>query len=121
MSAALDQMAARLQTAFDSHDLASFGSLLADDVWWGDDEHPHRCCGRTDVLATFGRLVGHGIDTKMTSIVVGRRGILAVMGARWSDGGTETTLFHAYHVDRGLVTHINRYEDRDTALLAIRA
>jgi hypothetical protein len=57
----------------------------------------------------------------MTSVVVGRRGILAVMGARWSDGGTETAPFHAYHVDRGLVTHISRSEDRDTALQAIRA
>ena len=121
---ALDQVAAQLRTAFDEHDLTLFGMLLADDVWWGDGLRPQRCRGRSDVLATFGRLVGQSVDTNVSDIIVGRVGILAVMQARWADARetrNETALYHAYSIRGSLITGISRYEDLDAALDAIGA
>ena len=118
----VDGVARLLQAAFDKHDLGSFGALLADDVWWGDDLRPYVCRGRSDVLATFSRLVGQGIEAKITEIVVSPAGIVAVMQARWTDARstrTETALYHAYRVRNGLITQIGRYEARDAALDAI--
>jgi hypothetical protein len=123
-SPALDHVAAQLRTAFEQHDLVLFGMLLADDVWWGEENEPQRCRGRADVLATFGRLVGQGVDTTVSDIVVGRLGILAIMQARWADGRdarNETALFHAYSIRGSLITGISRYGDPDAALEAIGA
>lgn len=123
-SPALDQIAAQLRDAFERHDLALFGALLADDVRWGEEGRPERCRGRSDVLATFGRLVGHGVDTKVDDIVVGRIGIVAIMQARWADSRddrNETALYHSYHVRGGLITGISRYDNRNAALDAVGA
>jgi hypothetical protein len=121
---ALDQVAAQLRTAFEQHDLTLFGMLLADDVWWGDGVRSQRCRGRSDVLATFGRLVGHSVNTNVSDIIVGRVGILVIMQARRSDARdtrNETALYHAYSIRGGLVTGIRRYEELDAALNAIGA
>jgi hypothetical protein len=123
-SAALDQIAAQLRDAFERHDLALFGALLADDVQWGEQGRLEHCRGRSDVLATFGRLVGHGVDTKVEDIIVGRIGIVAIMQARWADSRdtrNETALYHSYHVHGGLIIGIRRYDDRNAALDAIGA
>jgi len=121
-STTLDQLAGDLRAAFDAHNLASFGALLADDVWWGDDDHAHGCRGRADVLATFGRLVGQSVHTELTDVVVGRTGVLAVLQARWADDREtrrETALYHTYFVRCGLICQISRHQDRDAALAAI--
>jgi hypothetical protein len=121
---ALDHVAAQLRTAFEAHDLMLFGMLLADDVWWGDGVEPQRCRGRSDVLATFGRLVGQSVDTNVSDIIVGRVGVLAIMQARWADARdarNETALYHAYTIRRNLIIGISRYEDLDTALDAVGA
>jgi hypothetical protein len=123
-AAQVDRVAALLRAAFETQDLSSFGGLLADDVWWGDDDRPPRCRGRSDVLATFNRLVGQAVETTVTDIAVGPFGLVAVMQARWADTRetrTETALFHAYLVRGGLITQISRYETLDPALEAIGA
>ena len=123
-SLAVDQVAALLRAAFDRHDLSSFGALLADDVWWGDDDQPHRCRGRSDVLATFSRLVGQGVETRVTDVILGPVGLVVVMQARWADDRNtrkEVALYHAYLIRGGLITQISRYEARAAAVEAIGA
>jgi len=122
MSPQVDRVATLLRAAFETGDLTSFGALLADDVWWGDDDRPPRCRGRSDVLATFSRLVGQGVQTTVTDIAVGPFGLVAIMQARWvntRDTRTESALYHAYLIRGGLVTQISRYEALDAALEAI--
>ena len=121
-AADVDRVARLLHAAFEQHDHGSFGALLAEDVWWGDDRRPYVCRGRSDVLATFSRLVGQGIETKVTEIIISAVGIVAVMQARWTDTRstrTEAALYHAYRVRNGFITQIGRYEARDAALDAI--
>ena len=36
-------LATRISEAYRDADLERFGALLADDVRWGDDDHPNRC------------------------------------------------------------------------------
>ena len=122
MSPQVDRVATLLRAAFETGDLTSFGALLADDVWWGDDDRPPRCRGRSDVLATFSRLVGQGVQTTVSDIAVGPFGLVAIMQARWvntRDTRTESALYHAYLIRGGLVTQISRYEALDAALEAI--
>jgi hypothetical protein len=120
----VDRAAALLRAAFEMRDLGTFGALLSDDVWWGDDDRPPRCHGRSDVLTTFSRLVSRRVDATVTDIAVGPFGFVAIMQARWADTRethTETTLYHAYLVRGGLVMQISRYEALDPALEAIGA
>ena len=120
----VDRVAALLRAAFETRDLTSFGALLADDVWWGDDDRPPRCRGRSEVLGTFSRLVGQRLETTVTDIAFGPFGLVAVMQARWADtreAREETGLYHAYLIRGGLITQISRYEALDAALEAIGA
>ena len=120
----VDRVAALLRAAFETQDLSSFGALLADDVWWGDDDRPPRCRGRSRVLATFSRLVEQRVETTVTDITVGPFGLVAIMQARWADTletRAEAALYHAYLIRGGLVTQISRYEAFDAALEAIGA
>jgi len=122
MSPQVDRVATLLRAAFETGDLTSFGALLADDVWWGDDDRPPRCRGRSDVLATFSRLVGQGVQTTVTDIAVGPFGLVAIMQARWldtRDTRKESALYHAYLIRGGLITQISRYDALDAALEAI--
>ena len=89
-------------------------------MWWGVDDRPPRCRGRSDVLATFSRLVGQGVEATVTEIALGQFGLVAVMQARWADT-SETPLYHAYLIRGGLITQISRYEALDPALEAIGA
>jgi len=122
MSPQVDRVATLLRAAFETGDLTSFGALLADDVWWGDDDRPPRCRGRSDVLATFSRLVGQGVQTTVSDIAVGPFGLVAIVQARWvdtRDTRKESALYHEYLIRGGLVTQISRYEALDAALEAI--
>ena len=55
-----DDLAERVRAALCDRDLQAFGALLSDEVRWGSDGHPRACRNRTDVLATFSRLMNEG-------------------------------------------------------------
>jgi len=57
----LDAMAEQIRSAFATKNLDAFGQLLADDARWGDDDHPNRCRSRSDVIATFRRVLGEEV------------------------------------------------------------
>jgi hypothetical protein len=64
----------------------AFGALLADDVSWGDDDHPRECRNRSDVVATFTRLVSDGADGDIAELVKGAKGILCSLSVSWPQG-----------------------------------
>lgn len=65
----LDQIADQINTAFATKNLNALGRLLADDARWGDDDHPNKCRSRSDVIATFDRLLGEGVDGEVTEAI----------------------------------------------------
>ena len=108
----------RVRTAFTARDLEAFGALLSDDVRWGDDKHPKRCRSRSDVLATFRRLMDEGAEADITELVTGTNGLLCGLAVRWPSSGNELrekTLFHVYLVTDGHIVEIQPYEDRESA------
>ncbi|MHB1519572.1 MAG: nuclear transport factor 2-like protein [Acidimicrobiales bacterium] len=78
-----DDLAHRLRAALDSRDLDAFGTLLSDDVRWGSDDHPRACRNRSDVLATFARLMSEGAEGVITELAVGAKGILCGLAVAW--------------------------------------
>lgn len=118
----LDQsvtLADRVREAFASRDLGALGSLLADDVRWGDDDQPRACRNRAQVLATFEQGLGEGADGSITEIETGPAGILCAIEVTWPEGRAgRTQLFHVYVVRDGLISEIRRFDDRESAARA---
>jgi SnoaL-like domain len=117
----IDQIADQLRSAFATKDLATLGRLLADDARWGDDDHPNKCRSRSDVIATFDRLLGEGVDGEVTETIVGPNGIAVLLHVCWPNPGEGrgVNFYQAYLVHNGLVTEIQRYDDRTSALAAL--
>ncbi len=117
----MHDLAERVRTALTARDLDAFGPLLSDDVRWGDDNHPRRCRSRSDVLATFRRLMDDGAEADITELVAGTNGLLCGLAVRWSgieDNPRERTLFHVYLVRDDHIVEIQPFDDRDSAAQA---
>jgi ketosteroid isomerase-like protein len=111
-------LADRLRAALTARDLDAFGMLLSDDVRWGSDDHPRKCRSRSDVLATFARLMSEGAEGAITELAVGTDGILCGLAVAWptpSQHPDDRNLFHVYLVRDGRIVEIQRYDDRDSA------
>jgi ketosteroid isomerase-like protein len=112
-------VAARLRRAYESRDLDSFSALLAEDVRWGDDAHPHRCRNRRDVLRTYRRVMGEGVDAEITEMREGAGGILCGLRVRWDDATVDPTMYHVYLLRGDRIAEIRRYDDRPHAARAV--
>jgi hypothetical protein len=117
----LDQIADQLRSAFATKDLETLGRLLADDARWGDDDHPNKCRSRSDVIATFDRLLGEGVHGEVTETLVGPNGVAVALHVQWPNpgDGRGINFYQAYLVRDGLVTEIQRHDDRRSALAAL--
>lgn len=110
-------LAESLVQALASRDLDALGALLADDVRWGDDDHPRRCRCRSDVVATFGRLLAEGVEATITEVLTGSRGAVCGLRVRWHGGvrRPERHLYHLYLVSDGRIAEIRAFDDRASA------
>jgi hypothetical protein len=73
------------------------------------------------VIATFDRLLGEGVDGEVTETIVGQNGIAVRLRVHWPnpDVGGDTNFYQAYLVTDGLVTEIQRHDDRRSAVAAL--
>ena len=111
-------LAVRLRQAFADKDLVVLGTLLTDDVRWGDDDHPRRCRSRNDVVATFSRLIGEGVGGEIASLEEGPGAVLCELAVRWpteADRRRGQRFFHVYHLRDGRICEIRRFDDRRSA------
>src|SRR5262245_42851655 len=118
----VDAIATQLTTAFATKDLVLLGSLLADDARWGDDDSPNRCRSRADVVATFDRVLREGVDGTIVDTQTGPGGVAVRLHVHWpepGDAGRDEDFWHAYVVERGVVSEIQRHDDRRSAVAAI--
>jgi hypothetical protein len=117
----LDEIADQIRLAFNTKNLDAFGELLAEDARWGDDDNPNKCRSRSDVIATFGRLLRDGVDGEVEETVVGANGIAVQLHVRWPNPGEDraTNFYHAYLVRDGLVMEIQPYDELRSAVAAL--
>lgn len=114
---------ARLRACLATRDLAGFGTLLADDVRWGDDTHPRRCRGRAQVVARFAELMSSGVTADVVETATGPAGVMCRMHVHWpepADRRRGVEFFHLYLVDAaGRVGELRRYNDERSAREAL--
>lgn len=117
-------LAESLVQALANRDLGALGALLADDVRWGDDDHPRCCRCRSDVVATFGRLLAEGVEATITEVLTGSRGVVCGFRVRWPEEvrrPAERHLYHLYLVSDGRIAEIRAFDDRASAAQAAGA
>ena len=112
-----DVIAVQIREAYSTRNLDALAPRLAEDVTWGDPGHPRGCRNRSDVLATFSRLMADGVDGEITELTQGTTGLLCGLAAHWPDGTgkPERNVFHVYRVQDGLITRIDRFDERESA------
>jgi hypothetical protein len=117
------EIAETLTAAFAAKDMDALGTVLADDARWGDENHPNQCRSRADVIGTFTRLLGEGVDGTVTETVVGTGGVAVKLHVAWPNpgAGRGVNFFQSYIVRAGRVTEIQRHDDRKSAVKAIQA
>lgn len=118
----LEEIAARVAAAFGQRDIESFGSLLADDARWGDDDAPNKCRTRADVVATFERLLAEDVSGDVTETKIGRAGILCHLRIDWpapADSHRRSEVLHLYRVRDGQIIEIEPYDDQLEAEAAL--
>jgi ketosteroid isomerase-like protein len=110
-------IARQIRQAYSTRNLDVLAPLLAEDVTWGDPGHPRGCRNRSDVLATYSRLMSEGVDGEITELSHGTTGLLCGLAAHWPDpaGKPERNVFHVYRIQDGLITRIDRFDDRESA------
>jgi predicted nucleic acid-binding Zn-ribbon protein len=116
-----DQIADQLRAAFAHKDLDALGRLLAHDARWGDDDQPNKCRSRSDVVSTFDRLLGEGVDGEVTDTIVGPNGVAVLLRVEWPNPGEGrgVNFYQAYVVHDGVITEIQRHDDRRSAAAAV--
>lgn len=120
----LDDIAAGVKAAFEARDMVTFGELLADDARWGDDDAPSKCRTRSDVIATFQRLLGEGVGGEVTETKTGPAGILCRMRIHWPSADIRErrdVVLHLYRVRNGLIVEIEPFDDQTAAEAALAA
>jgi hypothetical protein len=116
-------LAARIRTSFNAHDMDSFRSLIAENATWGEDpESPTTCHSRTDIVATYQRLLDQGVRGRVIETSTGPRGVACLLEVEWPDPDHQErgpTFYQVFIVSDGLVTKIEGHDDRDLAFAAI--
>jgi ketosteroid isomerase-like protein len=117
-------LADQIREAFVKRDLDTFGTLLADDVRWGDENHPRGCRNRSDVLNTFSTIMSEGVEADIVEVSTGKNGVLFALRVHWPEGAVgpdgstrleEVLLYQIYRVANGQITEIQRFDDRASA------
>jgi ketosteroid isomerase-like protein len=112
-------IAARLCGAFNSHDLASFGELLDENVQWGPRDYEGSCHNRSQVLAWFARLLGEGVDGTVTEVATSPNHVLLGLDVVWPTDTTDPERprdrYQLYTVRDGRIVELEGFEDRASA------
>jgi ketosteroid isomerase-like protein len=115
-------LAQQIRSVFADRDVDTFWGLLAEDARWGDDDHPNQCRSRSDVIATFKRLLHEGVRGEVAETATGPRGVIARLRVEWPDPHDRyrgEDFYQAYLVRDGKIAEIQRHDDRASALAAI--
>ena len=120
----MDDLATRLQAAFNARDIDSLRSLLAEDATWGEDPDGDSFChDRNDVIANVKRLLAEGVRATIVETITGPRGIAVRLHVDWPDPDDQRpelqAVYQSYVVTNGLVTEIHGHDDEAAAVAAV--
>ena len=118
--APMDAIAARIQTALGSADLAEFADLLHPDVRWGPPDDPNPgCTNRKQVLAWYRRGRAAGVRAEVVEcqvfdcrILIGTR----IWGRDEEQVADGVERWQVFTVNGGQIVEIIGYDDRSEAL-----
>jgi hypothetical protein len=73
------------------------------------------------VIATFDRLLGEGVEGTVTETITGPNGVAVLLHVEWPNPGEGrgVNFFQSYIGANGLVTEIQRHDDRRSAVAAV--
>ena len=115
--------AARIRTSFNTRDMDTFRSLIAEDAKWGEDpDHPRTCHSRNDIIATYKRHLAEGVRGRIVETTAGPRGVACLLEVEWPDPEPQERapgFYQVFLVSGGLVTRIEGHDEREIALAAI--
>ena len=119
-----EELASRLQTAFNERNINTLRSMLAEGATWGEDpEGESFCQDRDAIIRNLKRLLAEGVRATIVDTTTGPRGIAARVQVDWPDPDTaredRVDFFQVYIVPEGLVTEIHGHDNRDSALASI--
>jgi len=107
----LEVLGRAVRDAFVNRDVDAFAALLDDDVRWGVVGHPRSCRGRSQVVATFSRVLAEGTDGDLISLRFGDGALLCELEVRDFDGGGAVrTLYQLLTVCDGKITEIRPFD-----------
>lgn len=115
-------LADRIRAAYEGADLEAFGTVLAADARWGDDDHPNRCRSGADVLRTFAQWLDCGVAAEVLGVDSGPAGVFCRLHVNWIDPDDRprgVNFTHVFMIGNGLITEIRRYNDPSSAAQAI--
>jgi hypothetical protein len=119
-----DELATRLQTAFNARDLDTLRRLLAEGATWGEDPNSESFChDRTDIIRNLKRLLAEGVRATIVDTFTGPRGIAAKVEVEWPDPDAarpdRINFAQVYVVNDGLVTEVHGHDDMESAVAAL--
>ena len=122
----METVAARIRNALNAHDMDAFRALIAEDAVWGDGgpDDMRACHNRSDIIATYSRLLDQGVRGTVTETMTGPAGVAAVVEIEWPDDAPNRRgprLYQVFRVTDGLITRIEGHDDRDVAIAALSA
>lgn len=73
------------------------------------------------MVATLDRLLAEGVDGTVTEAVIGSNGVAVLLHVQWPNPGEGrgANLYQSYIVSDGVVTEIQRHDDRRSAVAAL--
>jgi hypothetical protein len=126
MAEPMQVLAARTRACFNTRDIDTMRSLIAEDAIWGEDpEGDSFCHDRDAIISNLERLLAEGIQATIVDTTTGPRGIAAHLQVEWPDPATARAdrldFFQVYVVTEGLITEIHGHDTHDSAMAAISA
>jgi anti-anti-sigma factor len=118
----IELIATRIAEAFSTADVGLLGGVLAENAIFGRDDSDSTYGGRSEILAAFGEVRKRGVNADIVEMNIGRCGVACQLEVeRLADdvGAQRYSVYNVYFVDDGLITEIQRFEERESALSAI--
>jgi hypothetical protein len=124
MAEPMQGLAARTRRSFNTRDIDTMRSLLADDATWGEDPDGDSFCHDRDaIIGNLKRLLAEGLQATIVDTTTGPRGIAAHIQVEWPDPATarpdRIDFFQVYVVTGGLITEIHGHDTHGSAMAAI--
>jgi hypothetical protein len=101
---------ARIREALNTRNMDAFRALIAEDAQWGEGgpDDMRACHSRSDIIATYKRLLTQGVHGTVIETTTGPGGVSCLIEIVWPDDAPNRrgpTLYQVFLVTEGLISH----------------